>query len=164
MEAIYHQLHVLLRAEIELHEELSAELEREAAQDGALDSAALIRLQALKQDKVRQIQALESDRIHLVCGLAEAWGEPKQDITLRAIIARAPARWATPFQECFERLQALVRRIRESARLTAGNAQARLKAIEATLAVIHEAIKAHSTYSEEGRLQQRTPTLKHTSA
>ena len=39
-----------------------------------------------------------------------------------------------------------------------------MKAIDATLAAIKEALKIHSTYSEAGRLQKATPTLKSTSA
>ncbi|MCH8883126.1 MAG: hypothetical protein IIA41_06455 [SAR324 cluster bacterium] len=50
------------------------------------------------------------------------------------------------------------------AQVTSANAQARLKAIDATLAAIKEALKIHSTYSEAGRLQKATPTLKSTSA
>ena len=55
-------------------------------------------------------------------------------------------------------------RIRELADITSQNAQSRLKAIDATLDVIKEALKMHTTYSEKGRLHQQTPTLKSTSA
>jgi hypothetical protein len=57
-----------------------------------------------------------------------------------------------------------VEEIRRLAKETGANAAARLKAIDATLAVIGEAVKMHPTYSEAGRLQKRTPTFKHTSA
>ncbi|NIW85405.1 MAG: hypothetical protein GWN09_02175, partial [Gammaproteobacteria bacterium] len=57
-----------------------------------------------------------------------------------------------------------VEEIRTLARETGRNAQARLKAIDATLAVIGEAAKVHPTYSEAGRLTKRTPTFKQTSA
>jgi hypothetical protein len=36
--------------------------------------------------------------------------------------------------------------------------------VDATLSVIHEAVKVHSTYSGSGKLQAPPVTLKHTSA
>ena len=54
--------------------------------------------------------------------------------------------------------------IRKLAAVTSSNAQARLKAIDATLAVVKEAMKIHSTYSEGGQLNRSTPSLKSTSA
>ena len=102
--------------------------------------------------------------MEVVQALAEAWNEPAESLTLRQIIGRATHSLDEQLRICHERLLAIIDEIRALAQTTASNAQARLKAIEATLTVINDAVKMHPTYSGEGRLQKRTPTLKHTSA
>jgi len=158
------ELSALLRDELSLHEALKAELELEARQDGRLAGSELLRLQQRKHGLVRRVQELEQERIAVVADLARAWHEPAEALTLRRIIPRSPAPLAEELRERHAGLMGLVGAIRELARTTAGNAQARLKAVDATLSVIHEAAKVHATYSESGRLQAPTVTLKYTSA
>ncbi len=164
VEAKLKDLNQLLMEEIEIHEALKIELQQEAARDGELNGADLLKLQQGKIRKMREIQGLELKRMQLVDELAAAWNEDPAELTLRRIVPRASAEIGERLAACHEQLVALVESIRELARETAGNAQARLKAIDATLAVINEAIKMHPTYSEEGRLQKVTPSFKETSA
>lgn len=154
----------LLIEEIGIHEALKQDLQSEAERDGTLDGATLLNLQQQKQRKVREIQIIENRRVQLVEEIAAAWGEPLQELTLRKIIPRAPQPLDGQLAECHGRLVALVDDIRALARKTARSALARLKAIDATLAVVGEAARLHTTYSEEGRLQKVTPTFTETSA
>ena len=163
MEARLTNLKDLLVEEIEIHEALKNELQQEAALDGEMNGAALLKVQQGKIRKVREIQTLEIQRMQVVDELASAWNVAPGELTLRKIIPRAPAELGERLGECHARLVTLVDEIRQLARKTAANAQSRLKAIDATLAVINEAIKMHPTYSEEGRLQKVTPTFKQTS-
>ena len=96
-------------------------------------------------------------------------GQVISDVAVVAVIAGLGAvgaavfsRWI--FQTLGRAQQETDERARELAAVTSGNAQARLRAIDATLAVVRDALKIYSTYSEEGHLQKRTPTLKSTSA
>lgn len=164
MEAKLTSLKEILIEEIGIHEALKTDLQNESDQDGKLDGAALIGLQQEKNRKAREIQALETRRMQLVEEIAAAWDQPPADLTLRKIIPRAPSPLGGQLEECYRRLVATVEDIRRLAHETALNAQARLKAVDATLAVIGEVAKLHPTYSEEGRLQKMTPTFKETSA
>lgn len=154
----------ILQAEIREHEALERELEQEAVLDGMISAEALMRIQTRKNERVHAIGGLEERRMAIVAALAGEWNEPAAELTLRRIIARAPQTWGPPLQHCYDTLQRLVRRIRELAEITGNNAQSRLKAIDATLEAIKEAMKLHATYSEQGRLHKQTPTLKSTSA
>ncbi len=145
MEEKLNQLDALLLQEVALHESLCAELEKEAAGDGQLDGAALLRLQRNKNQTVREIQELEAERLVLVEAIAAAWSEDAAELTLRRIVPRAPVTIGENLSRRHGRLMELVTQIRELAALTGGNAQARLKAIEATLAIINEAVKMHPT-------------------
>lgn len=164
VEAKLTDLKDILIEEIEIHESLKTDLQNESDQDGKLNGAALITLQREKNRKAREIKALESRRIKLVEDIAAAWGHPPADLTLRKIIPRAPGPLGGELEDCHRRLVATVEDIRKLARETALNAQARLKAVDATLSVIGEVARLHPTYSEEGRLQKMTPTFKETSA
>ena len=154
----------LLKEEILHHSALEHELEQEADLDGSLNGSELLQIQMRKTKCVRDIRDLEKRRIELVSRIAQDWGESTEAITLSRIIGCAPIREGEALQQCYSELQDLVHRIRKLAQVTSSNAQARLKAIDATLAAIKEALKIHSTYSEAGRLQKATPTLKSTSA
>lgn len=164
MEKLLNDLKALLGEEVALHEGLKADLAFESEQDGKLSSEDYLRLQQRKYYWINQIEGIELRRIEQVRKLAESWTLDARKLTLREIVARSPDPLAAEFQGCHEALTALVQSIRELARETGANASARLKAIDATLAVIGEAVKMHPTYSEAGRLQKRTPTFKHTSA
>ncbi len=154
----------LLIEEIKIHQALKSDLQSEAEQDGKLDGAALIHLQREKNQKAREIQVMESQRIQLVEEIAAGWSLPPKELTLRRIIPRTPKPLDEQLAACHRQLVALVEEIRALARETSRNAQARLKAVDATLSVIGEVAKLHPTYSEEGRLQKVTPTFKETSA
>lgn len=164
METKLTHLKELLIEEIEIHEALKSDLQSEADQDGKLDGATLIHLQREKNRKAREIQAIESKRIQRVEEIAACWSLLPKELTLRRIIPRTPQPLNEQLAACHRQLVALVEEIRILARETSRNARARLKAIDATLAVVGEAARLHSTYSEEGRLQKVTPTFKQTSA
>lgn len=154
----------LLTDEVALHERLRGDLTRELEQDGEISGADYLKLQQRKYYWVNQIESIESRRIGHVEALARDWDVEPRALTLRTIIARAPEAVADDLQGSFDALKALVEEIRGLGRKTGGNAQARLKAIDATLAVIGEAARMHPTYSEAGRIHKRTPNFKHTSA
>lgn len=154
----------LLREEVSLHQALKALLGEESAQDGKIDSATLLRLQQRKYHTARQIQDIESQRIALVKELAKAWKRPAEALTLRNLSELVGGRIGKEMLGMHGTLADLVHEIRDLARVTANNAGARLKAIDATLAVIHDAVNVHATYSEAGKLQSKPVTFKYTSA
>jgi len=96
--------------------------------------------------------------------LAKAWQEPAEALTLRRISAHAGGTLGEELLAAHGELAGLVHEIRDLARTTGGNAGARLKAIDATLSVIHDAVNLHATYSEAGKLQSKPVTFKYTSA
>jgi len=106
---------------------------------------------------------LEQDRMAVVKALARGWNEPPESLTLRRIIPRSPGELGQQLQGSYDSLMSLVNAIRDLAKTASGNAQARLKAVDATLSIIHEAVKVHSTYSGTGKLQSPPVTLKYTS-
>ena len=164
METLLNELKALLADEVALHEGLKADLAFENEQDGKLSADDFLRLQQRKYYWINQIEGIEARRLEQVRKLAEEWEAPPRQLTLRAIIARCPAPLGMEFQGYHGALTALIGEIRHLARETGANAQARQKAVDATLAVIGEAVKMHPTYSGAGRLQKRTPTFKQTSA
>ena len=164
MEEKLNLLHDLLGQEIALHEALKKELQQEAERDGQMDGLSLLQIQQTKQRKSREIQHAEQQRIALVGELAAQWSEGIESLTLNRIIELSPAEMGALLRECHVRLMGLVEDIRKLAKITSANAQARLKAIDATLAAITEAVNMHPTYSEGGRLHTVTPTFKQTSA
>lgn len=164
MEDKLKELSALLREEVSLHEALKADLDQEVAQDGKLNGGDLLRLQQHKHALVRRINELEQDRMAVVKALSRAWNEPPESLTLRRIIPRAPDGIGEELKDSYTSLMSLVNAIRTLAKTSSGNAQSRLKAVDATLNVIHEAVKVHSTYSGSGKLQSPPVTLKHTSA
>ena len=164
MEEKLKRLHDFLQQEIALHEALKKELQQEAERDGQMDGLSLLQIQQTKHRQSRQIQQMEQQRIALVGELAALWSEESESLTLNRIIELSPAETGALLRECHGRLMGLVEDIRKLAKITAANAQARLKAIDATLAAITEAVNMHPTYSEGGRLHTVTPTFKQTSA
>lgn len=164
MDELLNKLRDLLRDEITLHESLRQLLARESEEDGEMTSTVLVGVQAKKLECLEQIQHLESLRLSLVQSLADEWGERAEDLTLRKIAAKADSELAEDFLDCHAELRGIVTNIRHFANITAANAHARLIAVEATLAIIHEAIRQHPTYSDAGRLKNKTPAFKVTSA
>jgi len=161
-EAMLQDLSQLLRGAVALHQSLKERLEEEAEQEGRLNGPAVLRLQQLKYNTARQIQDLEGRRMALVKELAKAWGEDSGDLTLKRIAAKSPPHVAADLGASHEALLALVAEIQELASGTSANAQARLLAVDATLAVIHEAVKVHPTYSGAGKLRTQPVTFTHT--
>lgn len=157
-------LSTLLREEVALHEALKADLDQEVEQDGKMDGSELLRLQQHKNALVRRINEVEQDRMAIVKALARGWNEPPEALTLRRIIPRAPDALGEELKGSYTSLMNLVSSIRDLAKTTGGNAAARLKAVDATLSIIHEAVKVHSTYSGQGKLQSPPVSLKYTSA
>ena len=157
------KLKEILLEELSLHESLREDLHDEAEQDGQMDSKALLQIQHRKSHKANSLQSLEHNRTAIVNQLAAHWGLDPDSLTLRDIIPRAPHGLAVELRECHGRLLGLVEEIQGLARQTSANAQARLRAVEATLSVINEAVKVHATYSESGQLSRRIPTFKETS-
>jgi hypothetical protein len=164
METKLDALQRLLQEEVSLHQALKEELREESLQDGKIDSASLLRMQQRKYHTARQIQDLESQRIALVKELAKAWKTPGEELTLRRISETVGGPAGQELLSAHGTLVSLVHDIRELSRLTGSNAGARLKAIDATLAVIHDAVNLHTTYSEAGKLQNKPVTFKYTSA
>lgn len=158
------QLDALLREEVALHEVLRDDLAREVAQDGDMGSAELMDIQQRKYHVAHQIELLERRRLEQVRALAQEWETASGDLSLREIVERTDAPQSESFQGYHEALTALVEEIRALAKASGGNAQARLKAVEATLAVVGEAVRLHPTYSQAGRIRQRPPSFKQTSA
>ena len=164
MEEQPNRLQDILEEEIAIHAALKQDLQLERVQDGRIDGMTLLKLQEEKNRKFHHIQVKEIERMGLVREIAADWGEDPENLTLSQIIPRVAPRLGEQLRDCHGRLIDLVNDIRDLAKITSSNAQARLKAIDATLAVINEAVKMHPTYSEEGRLETMTPTFKHTSA
>ena len=164
MQELLIELKSMLEHQISLHESLKTDLVCESEQDGTLSGTEFLRLQQRKYFWAAQIEEAESHRISQVKELAGHWNLEDKDIRLRDIIARSP----TPIDEELsakrETLIALVAEIRSLARETGANAAARLKAVDAALQVIGEAACQHPTYSGKGRIRQKPPTFKSTSA
>ncbi|MDH4247518.1 MAG: flagellar protein FlgN [Deltaproteobacteria bacterium] len=158
------ELSDLLRQELALHESLRNELVGERDNDGKVDGPNLLRLQQKKYHLVSRIETLEDRRISKVRELANIWAEPVESLTLKAIIGRVPESPAQTLSACHSGLLRLIEEIRVLARETGANAQSRLKAVEATLSIVGEAARMHPTYSGSGKIQQRRPTFKNTSA
>jgi len=157
-------LKLLLEAEISLHEGLRDDLALEAEQDGKLNSQDFLQLQQRKYTRVHQIETLEAQRQEQVKALADAWSRPAGELTLQEISRQAGDSAGDDLRSYRESLLQLTEEIRNLAKRTGANAQARLKAIDATLAVIGEAVRLHPTYSPGGKIKQRPPTFKQTSA
>lgn len=164
MQALVDNLKAILQEEVSLHAGLREDLTQEAAQDGTLGSADFLALQQRKYSSAAQIGVLESQRLDIVRQLADVWQLPETSLSLQEVSHRISAEEGAELLLFRESLLALIEEIRYLARKTGANASARMTAIDATLAVIGEAARLHPTYSEGGKLKQRPPTFKQTSA
>jgi len=163
-EELLGELTDILSQELALHNGLRDELLVELEQEGRLKGREMLLLQQRKYNWIGRIEAIEERRIHKVAELARSWSESADNLTLKRIISRVEPDMAAQLDSCHNGLLALVEEVRRLARETGANAQARLKAVEATLSVIGEAARMHPTYSGAGRLQQQKPSFKTTSA
>ena len=164
MQKLLIELKSMLENQISLHEGLKTDLVLESEQDGVMSGADFIQLQQRKYYWAAQIEEAESHRISQVKELAGHWNLGDKDIRLKDIIARSPAPLDEELSVKRESLIALVSEIRALARETGANAAARLKAVDAALQVVGEAARQHPTYSGKGRIRQKPPTFKSTSA
>ena len=164
MKASLLDLDQLLEEEVLLHEGLRDELAFECEKDGELGGTEFLKLQQRKYNLVARIENLETRRENKVRELAREWNETSEELTLSRIISKVEEDEAAVFQGRFNGLKALVEEIRHLAKESGQNAQARLKAVEATLSVVGEAARVHPTYSDAGKIRQRPPTFKNTSA
>lgn len=163
------RLRDLLQEEVELHDTLRRELAQEAESDGEMSAGTLLRIQVNKNQCAQRIQHLEEQRISIVRHIEVRHtetnpGQPGAGLTLKQIIPLADEALGQELKDCHQQLQNALSEIRSLARLTSENAHARLQAVDATLAVINEAVRMHPTYSDEGRLRNKPPTFKYTSA
>lgn len=164
MQKLLIELKTMLENQISLHEGLKTDLVSESEQDGALSGTDFLQLQRRKYYWAAQIEEAESHRISQVRELAGHWNLEGKDIRLKDIISRSPASIGEELSANRETLIALVSEIRALARETGSNASARLKAVDAALLVVGEAARQHPTYSGKGRIRQKPPTFKSTSA
>ena len=141
MQKLLIELKSMLENQISLHEGLKTDLVRESEQDGVMSGADFIQLQQRKYYWAAQIEEAESHRISQVKELAGHWNLGDKDIKLKDIIARSPAPLDEELSVKRESLIALVSEIRALARKTGANAAARLKAVDAALQVVGEALR-----------------------
>lgn len=161
------KLKQILTDQLSQYGALKTVLEKEVEGDGTLKSEEVVELQVQKKQLVKKTHKLEDTRLEVVAEIAAQWGEEGADLTLKEIIARLPEDHKEQGAELAalqEKLMTEVEVIRGLGKKTAFHASARLRAIEATLAVVNEASHTHSTYSEEGHLQKTVPSFKRTLA
>ncbi|HCB33272.1 MAG TPA: hypothetical protein DEP39_09490, partial [Deltaproteobacteria bacterium] len=98
----------ILRQEVELHEQLISQLQKESEGFGRLRGSELLKLQGEKSRCVRATARLERERIQFVEKLADSWKTKSKELTLSVIIDRTEDEFSKPLQQCFERLKSLV--------------------------------------------------------
>jgi FlgN protein len=123
----------------------------------ALRRLSVTELPALNEQRLRnlqQLQSLESERAVIVGHVADAWGLPRETVTLQAIIDRLDQREKREVERCHERLTAKVRALRQdtavNALLVAGIQTLCRKAMHLT----GEALPMQNTYSSSGEYQR----------
>ncbi len=149
----------ILSEEVELHESLLESLHQETRGIGRLPASALLQIHSAKQQKSRKIVAIEEQRIGIVRQLATQWNMAWEDLTLREIIARAPAKEGETLQQHYDRLKTLVKEIKDVATRNGRNSQARLKSIEMSLQFINDLQRSQKTYSMTGALASTSEKL-----
>ncbi|MDH4120846.1 MAG: flagellar protein FlgN [Deltaproteobacteria bacterium] len=161
MDVLFDNLLDLLARETDRHTRLYALLNRESEEDGRMPGRDLLTVQLEKEKYVAAIRALEQERIVVVKELARTWNTPWEELTLRAIAAKAPESMAQALLNAHRELVALVEKIHDLATHTSRNAKARLKAVNATLDMVREALDGHSTYSDKGKIHKPQASMKH---
>ena len=153
-----------LQKEVELHEQLISQLQKESEGFGRLRGSQLLELQGEKSRCVRATAQLEKERIQFVEQLADSWDAESQELTLSVIIDRTEDEYSEPLQKCFERLKCLVTEICKIADENALQASGRLKSIESSIRFMSHLQKGPPTYSDAGKLQNVTSTMSRTEA
>ena len=156
-------LNILLQ-EVELHEQLILQLQKESEGFGRLRGSELLKLQGEKSRCVRATARLEKERIQFVEQLADSWNTESKELTLSVIIDRTEDEYSEPLQQCFKRLKSLVTEIRKIADENALQASGRLKSVEYSIRFMSELQNGPPTYSDAGKLQNVTSTMSRTEA
>ena len=154
----------ILRQEVELHEQLISQLQKESEGFGRLRSSELLKLQGEKSRCVRATARLERERIQFVEKLADSWNTKSKELTLSAIIGRTEEEYSEPLQQCFDRLNLLLTEIRKIADENALQASGRLKSVESSIRFMSHLQNGPPTYSDAGKLQNGTSTMSRTEA
>ena len=152
----------ILQQQAELHENLLSLLKKELDGFGSLRGSELLKLQGEKSRCVRASAQLEKERISLVEQYAKSWDTDFGELTLRVIIGRADDEYSLPLQKCFDRLKMLIAKIREIAEENTIQSSGRLKSVESSLKFISQLQKGPPTYSEVGKIQNRTGIMPRT--
>ena len=154
----------IMRQEVELHEQLVSQLQKESEGFGRLRGSELLKLQGEKSRCVRATARLEKERIQFVEKLADSWNTKSKELTLSVIIDRTEDRFSKSLQQCFERLKSLVAEIRKIADENALQASGRLKSVESSIRFMSQLQNGPPTYSDAGKLQNGTSTMSRTEA
>ena len=152
----------ILQQQTELHENLLHLLQKESEGFGSLRGSELLKLQGEKSRCVRATAQLEKERIILVEQYAKSWDTDSRDLTLRAIIGRAEDEYSVPLKQCFDRLKLIIAKIREIAEENTIKSSGRLKSVESSLKFISQLQNGPPTYSEVGKIQNRTGIMPRT--
>ena len=152
----------ILQQQAELHENLLSLLKKELDGFGSLRGSELLKLQGEKSRCVRASAQLEKERISLVEQYAKSWDTDFSKLTLRVIIGRADDEYSLPLQKCFDRLKMLIAKIREIAEENTIQSSGRLKSVESSLKFISQLQNGPPTYSEVGKIQNRTGIMPRT--
>ena len=156
------ELLTILRQEVELHEQLISQLQKESDGFGRLRGSELLKLQGEKSRCVRATARLERERIQFVEKLADSWNTKSKELTLSVIIDRTEDEYSEPLQQCFERLRSMIAEIRKIADANALKASGRLKSVESSIQFMSQIQNGPPTYSDAGRLQNGTSTMSRT--
>ena len=154
----------ILQQEVELHEQLISQLQKESEGFGRLRSSELLKLQGEKSRCVRATARLEKERIQFVEKLANSWNTKSKELTLSVIIDRTEDEFSKSLQQCFERLKSLVTEIRKIADENSLQASGRLKSVESSIRFMSQLQNSPPTYSDAGKLQNGTSTMSRTEA
>ena len=152
MNAQLEELLSILQQETELHEKLLQLLQEEAEGFGNLSASKMLKLQSLKLQQTRLIAKLETRRIAVVDGMSGDFEDTSDSLTLSSIIRQVSQEWATPLQECFDRLKELIAEIRNSAQNNGEESASRLKSVETSLHFISKLQGNQQLYSGTGQL------------
>ncbi len=137
---------------VAMEKALAYELEN----DGKLNATDFTRLQQRKSRMAVEVQDVEKALVACAIELGTQWGVSNSPPCLKDLANCAAAENADAFLPLHQKLRQQAQDIQRMAAHTARNAKARLQAMDATLHVICEAAKLHTTYSGAGRLAQRT--------
>jgi len=103
---------------------------------------------------LQQFQALESERAAAVNRFADAWGLPRETVTLQVVINRLDHRDKRDVERCHERLTAKVRALRQDTAVNAGLVAGIQTLCRKAMHLSSEALPEQGTYSSSGESQR----------